>query len=85
LKARKFRYTLVAKLPYAIEFTPNAAGHSLKTVEAYLRSMGYVAYALRSGDGRGRLLAGAYRSREDASPLWEHLQGQGIAARIVER
>jgi tetratricopeptide (TPR) repeat protein len=87
LKKRSFRYTRVAKEPYAIQVGLVSSEKEVQKLKSRLQAKGYLAYSLPAGTGqsRTRILVGAYESKEAAATLTNQLQKDGFSAEILPR
>jgi len=64
------------------EYSQDSAAEETKRK---LRDLAYAPYAIRGGDGKVRLLVGAYVTREAAEAFQTDLRSSGVESRVVKR
>ena len=75
----------VKETPYANLVGTFGSREPLESKIESLRNLGFSAYAVRDGDGRQRLLVGAFHNEERAKRQQEELNAKGIENQIVKR
>jgi len=87
LKQRKFRYTHVVKMPYAVQVGCYESTEALAATEAGLLSKKYVPYRVPGAKGMcgTRLLNGAFDSAGEAEVVAERLKKEGFDTLVVQR
>jgi len=87
LKRRKFRYTQVVKMPYAVQIGCYASIEVIDAVEANLLSIKYVPYRVPGTKGtcKTRLMIGAFETAQKAGIVVERLKNEGFEAMAAQR
>ena len=87
LEKRSFRYVKIAKKPYAVQVGLVNSEEEAQKLKSKLQAKGYLAYSLPAGNGQGRtrILLGAYGSKEAAANLINQLHKDGFSAEILPR
>lgn len=87
LKKRNFLYTLIVKMPFAVQAGCFDSDEELKKIEADLLAKGYIPYIVpdRHDNCKRRLLIGAFDREEKAEPVTQKLKEEGFNATIIRR
>ena len=87
LKKQGYAHAFVVNMPFAIQIGISSKEEELKTLEADLRSKGYLAYRVpdRLDNNKIRLLVGAFRTEKEAEILANILEKKGFKSIVVPR
>ena len=76
---------MIERFPYALLVERDVPDTAVASRVSVYQTRGLPVYALLQADGTARLLAGAFKAPDEATPLYDFLKTSGIQTSLVYR